>query len=294
VAAVLGALVALAAVAAFGRRSLHGGRVQLSRGVQDVVVLGEEGEEKGSADAASVADVQALKDNVTSLQKQLRYVMERFPAKQKTGPMVMPAPSPTHLGDLYLRPLGPGQKYCGVLPVPVNATCCNGIAGAPFSTCCAGSIVCDRGSTCCGSICCAPEAVCCNGVCGAPNAKCTADKIVLAPMIKPTQSPRKDDGKPYRPPLEDPARQKYCGELPVPKDSTCCNGIAGAPGSVCCSDAIVCDRGAECCGSICCAPEAVCCNGICGAPNANCTADKIVLAPMIKPTSSPRSTDKYL
>merc|ERR1712194_833521 len=84
----------------------------------------------------------------------------------------------------------PRQKYCGVLPVPVNATCCNGIAGAPFSTCCAGKIVCDRGSTCCGNICCAPEAVCCNGACGAPNAKCTTNGIILAPMIKPTKSPR--------------------------------------------------------------------------------------------------------
>ncbi|CAK0800756.1 unnamed protein product [Prorocentrum cordatum] len=212
VAAVLGALVVLATAAFAGRSMLHDGRVQLSRVAQGAVVLEVTADAASGAGVqavrdnvtelqtqmhsleeaagpASAAAVQALKDNITELQSRLSYLLERFPAEVSTSPVLMPVPAPT-VEDASRRPLGPNQKYCGALPIPVNATCCNGIAGAPFSTCCAGKIVCGMLSTCCGNICCSPGAVCCNGICGAPNAICTANGILLAPMIKPTESPR--------------------------------------------------------------------------------------------------------
>merc|ERR1719291_90820 len=96
-------------------------------------------------------------------------VMSRVPVTMGVSPLLMPAPTPS---PVELVPLGPGWKYCGSLAAPENATCCNGIIGAPHANCCAGAIVC------------APEAVCCNGLCGAPNGNCTQG-IILAPVIKP-------------------------------------------------------------------------------------------------------------
>jgi len=139
------------------------------------------------------AGMPELRDNIAKLQAQLQKVKGSLPPTDGKYSIAAPAAPipPTQLADLYKPPLWPprGTKFCGALIVPANATCCNGIAGGPSATCCSDAIVCDRGAECCGAICCGPEAVCCNGVCGGPNSNCTG-KVLLAPEIKPTSSPR--------------------------------------------------------------------------------------------------------
>mmetsp|Transcript_84701 Transcript_84701/g.236525 ORF Transcript_84701/g.236525 Transcript_84701/m.236525 type:complete len:168 (-) Transcript_84701:240-743(-) len=161
---------------------MPGGRAPLGRGAPSAVSLLHE-----------PAGAPALRDSVAKLQAQLQKVQGSLPPTEGSVSIAAPAAPipPSQLADLYQPPLWPppGMKLCGALIIPANSTCCNGIAGGPFATCCAGAIVCDRGAECCGSICCAPEAVCCNGVCGGPNANCTG-KVVMAPVIRPTQSPR--------------------------------------------------------------------------------------------------------